>query len=141
MSNFPLRKIELLAPLSERERRALEGVLARHVVFGAREDIVCEGDRPDHSTVVLEGMTCRYKTLSAGQRQIMNFGVPGDWVDLHSYFLPIMDHSLCAMSPCLVAQIPHAAVRKLIEDHPPGPATPMPASPTCFASFTSGWSR
>ena len=118
MSPPPLRKIELVATLSEGERRALEEALARQAVFAPHDDIIRENDRPDHSTVILDGMTCRYKTLSSGERQIMNFGIAGDWVDLHSYFLRSMDHSISAMSHCRVAQVPHATVRSLIEDHP-----------------------
>lgn len=115
---IPIRKIELANPLTEGERGALRTVGGHEVRLSARTDIVKEGDAPGFTTVLLEGLVFRHKTPADGHRQIMAFHVPGDWPDLHSYFLPRMDHSLTAMTDCRVAQIPHPRLRQLIEEHP-----------------------
>jgi CRP-like cAMP-binding protein len=115
---YPLRKIELANRLTVAERDALVAACGPVVGFQAHADLVCEGDKPGHSTVLLDGLLCRYKTLPDGQRQILAFHTAGDWPDLHSYFLNQMDHSLAAMSPCHVRQIPHPVLRELIETHP-----------------------
>ena len=116
--HHPLTKIELANPLSDAERAALVAAMRTEVRFPAHADIVREGERPTYSTVLLEGLIARYKTLDDGTRQIMAFHTPGDWPDLHSYFVSRMDHSLAAMSACRVAQIPHPVLRELIETHP-----------------------
>ncbi len=116
--DYPLRKIELASRLSVAERAALNAACGPEIVFAAHVDIIREGDKPTHSTVLLEGLVCRYRTLDDGARQIMAFHTAGDWPDLHSYFLSVMDHSLEAMSPCRVAQISHPVLRDLIETHP-----------------------
>ena len=116
--DYPLRKIELASRLSQAERAALDAACRNEVAFAAHADIIRQGDKPGYSTVLLEGLVCRYKSLEDGGRQILGFHVAGDWPDLHSYFLSRMDHSLAAMSPCRVAQIPHPVIRELIESHP-----------------------
>jgi CRP-like cAMP-binding protein len=118
MSEYVLRKLELYLQLSAPERRALAEALGHQVIIPAREDIVSEGDRPTHSAVILEGLACRYKTLADGRRQITSFGISGDWMDLHSYFLGDMDHSLAAICISRVALVHHTVLRKLIDDNP-----------------------
>lgn len=118
MTNLPLRKIELATDLTDDERAALERLLTKTVEFAAGQDMVSEGERPSFSTVMLEGLACRYRTLSNGSRQIISFQIAGDWADLHSYFIQTMDHSVGAITRCRVAQIPHPQVREIIEAYP-----------------------
>ncbi len=118
MANLPLRKIVLAADLTDDERAALERLLTKTVEFAPGQDIASEGERPSFSTVLLDGLACRYRTLSNGARQIMAFQIPGDWVDLHSYFIRTMDHSVGAITRCRVGQIPHPLIRETIETFP-----------------------
>ena len=116
--DLPLRKLELAGPLSDEEEAAVRGACARDVRFPAHSDIAAEGDTPVFSIALLEGMLCRYKRLADGTRQIIAFHVAGDWPDLQSFFLPAMDHSLMTMNKCRVAQVPHAALSRLMDKHP-----------------------
>jgi CRP-like cAMP-binding protein len=86
--------------------------------FAADEDIVREGDRPSESSLLLEGISCRYRLLSNGRRQITALHVPGDFVDLHSFLLKTMDHGVSAITPCRYALVPHEALRVITEKHP-----------------------
>lgn len=104
--------------VADEERRVLEGAIARTVTFRADEDMVREGDRPGESKLLLEGFAARYKILGNGKRQITNIHVPGDFVDLHSFTLKVMDHAILALSPCKVAAVPHEALRRITEEHP-----------------------
>ena len=113
-----MRKIELAADLTDEERAALRELLTKSLEFPAGQDLVAEGSRPGFSTVLLEGLACRYRTLPNGSRQIMAFQIPGDWVDLHSYFLRTMDHAVGAITRCRVAQIPHPQIRETLDSHP-----------------------
>jgi CRP-like cAMP-binding protein len=118
MNLYPILKLEQSATLTDAEREAVFAACAIEESFGAGRNLVSEGDRPGHSTVILEGWACRYKIVDGGKRQIMSFHLPGDWADLHSYFIHTMDHSVGAITECRVAQIPHLVVRRLIENHP-----------------------
>jgi CRP-like cAMP-binding protein len=113
-----IRKIEQFASLSDEEARALERAIGPARDIGADQDIVRDGDRPSGCSAILEGFACRYKLLEDGRRQIMSFHIPGDIVDLHSFLLQEMDHSIGTLTPCRVAAIPHAALLDIVETYP-----------------------
>jgi CRP-like cAMP-binding protein len=98
-------------------------VLFRQTVKGGRTfdagtDIVRQGDRPAYSCLLVQGWAARSKTLEDGGRQITAFHVPGDFVDLHSFLLHEMDHSVMAVTACRVALVPHENLRRISSDHP-----------------------
>jgi len=114
-----VRRIEVRAPLSETER----GVLARAfdpqlVTTGARRDLVREGDRPTRSTLLLRGFAVRYRVLDNGRRQITALHVPGDFIDLQSFPLRLMDHSVGTLTECVTATAPHASLQRILETSP-----------------------
>lgn len=84
MAHLLIRKLERFTRLSADDREALASLAARRVRRRRqREAIICEGDRPNHVNLILEGWACRYKTLADGRRQILAFLMPGDLCDLH----------------------------------------------------------
>lgn len=102
-----IRKLEQFTRLSADDRRALEQAAAHGArEFKAGEDIVREGDSPSEVNLILDGWACRYKHLEDGRRQILAFLVPGDLSDLRMFILKEMDHSMGAVTPVQVAQIP-----------------------------------
>jgi CRP-like cAMP-binding protein len=71
-----------------------------------------------HSTLLLDGLMCRYKDLKNGQRQVTELHVAGDFADLHSFTLKRLDHSLMTLTPCRVAIVPHDNLRRITEQYP-----------------------
>jgi CRP-like cAMP-binding protein len=117
---YLIRKLEQFATLSAEDKRALELAASqktRHV--GTREDVIREGDRPRHVNLILEGYACRYKSLEDGRRQILAFCIPGDLCDARMFILKQMDHSIGALSPVRLAEIPGEAFVALTESSPP----------------------
>lgn len=82
------------------------------------EDIVRQGDRPELSVVVLEGMLARYHTLPKGKRQYLSFHIAGDMPDAQALFLETMDHSLCALDKASIVLVPHNALTKIFSERP-----------------------
>jgi CRP-like cAMP-binding protein len=113
-----IRKLESIAQINDTERRALGALPLRIKRYIEDTDIVQQGDAPGECCLVLEGFVCRYKILGRGQRQIVSFHIPGDVPDFQSLHLKVMDHSLGALTPTLVAFIPHAAFSELMRSHP-----------------------
>lgn len=112
------RRLRLRDTIDEEERAALTEVLTEVRALEAGTDIVREGDRPGRSTLVLSGLTCRYSSLEDGKRQITAIHVPGDFVDLHSFMIKQMDHSVGCLSPCVVAYAPHEGLERITERLP-----------------------
>lgn len=104
--------------LSAEEERALRAVFSEVMTFGDNVDIVRQHDRMQHSHLLLDGWAFRYVALADGRRQIVAIHIPGDFVDLHSFPLQVMDHSVATFSRCRVALAPHDGLRELTRTHP-----------------------
>lgn len=118
MTNPLIRKLERFGSLTDEERRVLENAVARVRDYRPREDIVREGAPPTESSIILEGSACMYNNLPDGGRQITAFHVPGDFADLHSFFLKKMDDGVMALTPCKVALVPHQALKEITKNYP-----------------------
>ncbi|WP_409565430.1 Crp/Fnr family transcriptional regulator [Methylobacterium sp. J-001] len=116
--NWLIRKLESIAPLSDKDRQAIENLPVRIHKLDARQDIVRDGDKPSHCCLIIDGWACRYKLLSQGKRQILSFHIPGDIPDLQSLHIHTMDHSLGTMTKATVAFIPHENLHDLTARHP-----------------------
>jgi CRP-like cAMP-binding protein len=104
--------------VSSAEIARLQEVIVKERTFSVGEDIVVEGSRPGYSTLMLEGLSARYKHMADGSRQITSLQVPGDFVDLHAFLLRKLDHGIIALSPCRVAFADHSDLRKTTETMP-----------------------
>ena len=96
----------------------MAAAIADTKVLKRGEYIAEDGSEPKHSTVMIEGIACRYKTFDDGRRQILSFQYPGDITDLYSYVLKKLDHAVGALTQCTVSQIPHEAIQALCEKYP-----------------------
>ncbi|WP_336492214.1 Crp/Fnr family transcriptional regulator [Methylobacterium nigriterrae] len=119
MPQHLIRKLEHFTRLSADDKRALEAAAGhrKHLV-GAHQDIISEGDRPEHLNLILEGWACRYKQLEDGRRQIIAFFVPGDLFDIQAFALREMDHSIGTLTPVRLAEIHQDALLRLTDEHP-----------------------
>lgn len=113
-----ITKLETIADVSPEAKAALNDLPFRLKSYPENADIVRQGDRPADCCLIAEGFVCRYKVLGEGQRQIMSFHIPGDIPDMQSLHLGFMDHSLGALTPTVVAFIPHAAVLEVTAAYP-----------------------
>jgi CRP-like cAMP-binding protein len=104
--------------ISARERAALESVIADTAEIAENLDLICAHDRPTRSTLLIKGWAARYIDLADGRRQIVALHLPGDFIDLHSFPLHRMDHSVLTLTPCVVAYAPHERLHALTDQYP-----------------------
>ena len=101
--------------LDQDEVAALENAAARTATYAPRQVIVRQQTPLSQCTLLIEGFVERYRDAADGRRQILAIHVPGDFVDLHSYPLKRLEHSVAALTEVKVALFPHPAVRALTE--------------------------
>ncbi|WP_296597553.1 Crp/Fnr family transcriptional regulator [Phenylobacterium sp.] len=104
--------------LGERERVALAQAVSKRIVAEADVDLVREDEVCDRSMLLEEGWACRYGALPDGRRQILSIHVPGDFVDLQSFPLKRMDHTVATLSRCRIAIYPHKNLLRISEELP-----------------------
>lgn len=112
------RKLDLRDPLHPEERTALEEYMGPRRRYATGQEMVVQGSQPHESILLLEGLTARENTLQDGSRQITALHIAGDFVDLHSFLLRRMDHSVSALTDCVVTTIAHDKLRTLTSRFP-----------------------
>lgn len=113
-----LLKLRARDMVSPEEEQAIRDSIAEVRSFRADEIIVHAGRVMTYSVMLLDGILCRYKDLSDGQRQITELHVPGDFADLHSFTLKRLDHSVMTLTPCRAALVPHEKLEQITERFP-----------------------
>ena len=92
---------------------AIDASAARTTTFNARQIFIRQHTPLSQCTLLLDGFVERFKDTPDGRRQILAIHVPGDFVDLHSYPLKRLEHSVAALTDIKVALFPHAGIREL----------------------------
>jgi len=111
-------KLRARHDVSREEEEAIRSAVSEYREFPADKIIIPAHMVQDHSTLLLDGLMCRYKDLRNGQRQITELHVPGDFADLHSFTLKYLDHDVMTLTPCLAAFVPHDRLRRITEQFP-----------------------
>jgi CRP-like cAMP-binding protein len=118
MPNPLIKKLERLAALTQAEKQALEGAVARTRDLPPGVDLIRAGERPTDCTLLLEGWACRYKLLPDSKRQVTGFVIPGDLCDLDGLVMGYLDHSVSTLKAARVALIPRDLLVGLMDSYP-----------------------
>ncbi|MDO6414167.1 Crp/Fnr family transcriptional regulator [Sphingomonas sp. BIUV-7] len=118
MLDIHLRKLRARDEISAPEEAAIRAAACPEIRLPADTIAIRKGEELAASTLLLEGMMCRFKDLRNGERQITELHVAGDFVDLHSFSLKRLDHSILTLTECRIATVPHAKLSAITEQHP-----------------------
>jgi CRP-like cAMP-binding protein len=113
-----LAKLRARHPIGAEEEAAIRAAIRDEKELPADRTFIRAGQVLSYSTLLLDGLMCRYKDLRDGQRQITELNVAGDFADMHSYTLKRLDHNIQTLSPCRVAVMPHEEARALFDAFP-----------------------
>jgi CRP-like cAMP-binding protein len=113
-----LHRLERLDALSGHDRQLIAELPLTVANFSANEEIACHGEAHSRCTLVLGGFLYSHKRVNGSRRQITSFFVPGDIPDLHTLHLAPLDDGLSTLGPAVVAFMPHAAVRAMLDRSP-----------------------
>lgn len=106
MKNEPLlRKLGAFVALSEAEISVIDRLHKRRRTFVAGRDLVHQGQSDQAAYILMSGWACSYKILQDGQRQIVDFQIPGDFLGLRSVLLHMSDHSIEPVTEIEVTEV------------------------------------
>ena len=108
-----IRKLDNYGRLTRPDKDFLTSATQRPQFFGARQDIVEEGEAPVAVNLILEGWACRYKQFEDGRRQIISFFLPGDMCDPYVFLFRAMDQSIGTLTPATLARISVQSIRAM----------------------------
>jgi len=111
-------KLRARHEVGEEEEEAIRSILSEAKSIPADRTLIRPGEKLAHSTLLLDGIACRYKDLSNGQRQITELHVGGDFLDMHSYTLKRLDHFVMTLTPCTLVLAAHDDITRITERFP-----------------------
>lgn len=118
MPIYLIRKLDTFALLSDEDRQILQELASKPRYLGPRQNIIREGDNPEHLNVILEGWAFRYKCLKNGRRQIVALLLPGDLCDCHINGMRRMDHSIGTLTSVRLAKISRSRLEEITTRSP-----------------------
>ena len=113
-----VRKLNQHIPLDRADCDAILALPASQRRLQAHQYLVWDGDRPQHTCLLLSGFAVRHKVAGNGSRQILSIHMKGDVLDLQNSLLGIADHNVQMLTNGDVAMIPVEEMRKLAFDRP-----------------------
>jgi CRP-like cAMP-binding protein len=112
----PIRKKPLFRQFSSEELAFVTAAKVGQHDYAARESIVVPG-AADVTYTLLSGWAFRAKSLPGGQRQILDFLLPGDLMGLQSPLTGRVRHTVTALTNVTVCELSSTAVRAVFDRH------------------------
>ena len=93
-NHCPLRRKSLFAPMDANDVAGMQKFKVGELVVDAGTPILLEGSNSPQLYTTLHGMGLRYRHLENGERQVINFVFPGDFLGLQAGLMGEMGHSV-----------------------------------------------
>jgi CRP/FNR family transcriptional regulator, anaerobic regulatory protein len=116
--NCPLRKLRVFQPLTPAEVEFMRGFKAGELTVAPHTTILLQGSTSPQLFTALSGWGLRYKLLPEGQRQVINFVMPGDLVGLQAGLLGEMQHCVESVTHMKLCVFPRAELMGLFRTMP-----------------------
>lgn len=113
----PLRPLPVFRDFTGEELGFIGSFKKGELIVDKGATVLVEGSHSPHLFTVLAGWGFRYKLMEDGQRQILNFLVPGDLIGLQAALTHEMQHSVEALSPMLLCVFERDQLKQLYAKH------------------------
>ena len=113
-----LRSTGAFTPLSDAQLEFVSHFRSTTLAFAAGGVLIHEGSENGKLYTLYSGWAFRYKTLSDGRRQILNFLLPGDLIGLQQKFSDGAMHGVEAVTDLSLCVFPRDGLWPLYSQHP-----------------------
>lgn len=114
----PLRVLPLFLPHSASELELVRSIKRQELRLGAGDTLIHEGQTDTRLFTLLSGWAYRFKTLSDGRRQILNFLLAGDFIGVQQKMGDAAAHGVVMLSPATVCVFDRNALWELHRREP-----------------------
>src|SRR5664279_5464790 len=94
----PLRALALFTPHAADELALIESLKREQIALSADSAVIHEGQTDAPLYTLFSGWAFRFKTLSDGRRQILNFLLPGDFIGVQQKMGDATAHGVQAIT-------------------------------------------
>jgi len=117
-SQCPLRRLPLFTQNSPAEIALVQSLKRRELVARPGELLIAEGQTDASLFTLLDGWAFRFKTLSDGRRQILNFLLPGDFIGVQQKMVAVAAHGVMALTEAMLCVFQRNALWELHRQSP-----------------------
>lgn len=114
----PLRTRPVFDPMTDEEIEFMQSFKAGEMEVEPGTTLLMEGSDSAQLYTALSGMGLRYKSLASGDRQVINFVLPGDFIGLQAGVMRKMQHSVESSTKMTLCVFDRKALWALFKDHP-----------------------
>jgi len=114
----PLRALPLFLPHSADEQALLQQIKRRELVLQEGETLIHEGESDTRLYTLLRGWGYRFKTLSDGRRQILNFLLAGDFIGVQQKMSDAAAHGVVMLTDARLCVFDRNALWELHRQQP-----------------------
>jgi CRP-like cAMP-binding protein len=114
----PLRSLPIFRAFTPEELQFVSRFKFGEVDLGAGETLLEDGESSPYLFTLLSGWMFRYKTLSDGRRQILNFAMPGDFIGMQSAAFKEMQHTVESLTVVRLCVFPREKLLSLYSKQP-----------------------
>jgi CRP-like cAMP-binding protein len=114
----PLRELDIFRDRGRADVAYIQAFKAGEIVAVPGTTIVAEQEQNTRLYTVLSGWVFRYRTLDENRRQIINYGLPGDFLGLQATLDEVMGHGVEALTEVTLCEFPREKMWRLFADHP-----------------------
>ena len=114
----PLRELPIFKKRSDEEIDFIQSFKAGEQHAPAGTMILEENQHATRLFTVLSGWVFRFRTLEGSRRQIINFGLPGDFLGLQATLDDMMSHGIETLTNVTVCHFERDRLWELYKSHP-----------------------
>jgi CRP-like cAMP-binding protein len=114
----PLRALPLFLPHTEEELALVQFLKRREIALEAGETVIHEGQSNTRLFTLREGWAYRFKTLSDGRRQILNFLLAGDFIGVQQKMSDAAAHGVVTLTAARLCVFDRDALWELHRGQP-----------------------
>ncbi|MEO8543203.1 MAG: Crp/Fnr family transcriptional regulator [Betaproteobacteria bacterium] len=114
----PLRPLPLFVPQTGGELALVQSLKRRELVLEVGDTLIHEGQSDTRLFTLLEGWAYRFKTLSDGRRQILNFLLAGDFIGVQQKMGDQASHGVVTLTAARLCVFDSDALWELHRNQP-----------------------
>ncbi|MEO8384188.1 MAG: Crp/Fnr family transcriptional regulator [Betaproteobacteria bacterium] len=114
----PLRKSSAFKRNTDEEIAFIQKFKTRQFSHPAGALIISEGLPSEDLYTLYAGWAFRFKSLSDGRRQILNFLLPGDFIGLQEKLADVSPHGVAAITTVSLCRFDRSGLWELYRNHP-----------------------
>ncbi len=112
------RKLGCFLTLSDSDREILSALYRDKIEYARHADLVRSGEACNQILLMRKGWAIRYRYLESGERMIVSYVIPGDFICLNAVLFEYSDFAVTTITPAEVSRFTPDLLIELMAESP-----------------------